>query len=58
VREYWIVDPDRSRITVFRRDGDRLGAHSSLSVTERAVLTTPLIPGFSLSLSELFKPSV
>jgi Uma2 family endonuclease len=58
VREYWIVDPDRSRITVFRRDGDRLGTHSSLSVADRAVLTTPLIPGFSLSLSELFKPSV
>ena len=30
----------------------------SLSVANRAVLTTPLIPGFSLSLSELFKPSV
>ena len=33
-------------------------AHSSLSVAERAVLTTPHVPGFALSVSELFKPSV
>ena len=58
VREYWIVDPDRSRITVHRREGNRLEAHASLSAADRAVLATPLIPGFSLSLSELFKPSL
>ena len=58
VREYWIVDPDRSRITVHRRDGNRFDAHASLSAVDHAVLTTPLIPGFSLSLLELFKPSV
>ena len=58
VREYWIVYPDRSRIAVHRREGNRLDTHALLSATDRAVLTTPLIPGFSLSLSELFKPSV
>jgi len=58
VREYWIVDPDRSRIVVYRRDGNRFDTHSPLSAADHAVLTTPLIPGFSLSISELFKPSV
>jgi Uma2 family endonuclease len=58
VREYWIVDPDRSRVTVHRREGTRLDAQSALSTANHAVLTTPLIPGFSLSLSELFKPSL
>jgi Uma2 family endonuclease len=56
VREYWIADPDRSRIAVHRREGNRL--ETSLSYADRAELTTPLIPGFSLSLPELFKPSL
>ena len=58
VREYWIVDPDSSRVTVYRRDGNTLDARTPLSAADQAVLTTPLIAGFSLSVSELFKPSV
>ena len=58
VREYWVVDPDRSRITVHRRDGNRLDVQASLAAADQAVLTTSLITGFSLSLSELFRPSV
>ena len=58
VREYWIVDPDRRRVTVHRREGSRLDARTPLSAADQAVLTTPLLPGFSLSVSELFRPSI
>jgi Uma2 family endonuclease len=58
VREYWMVDPDRSQLIVHLRDAHGLHACSPLFATDRAVLTTPLLPGFSLSLSELFQPSV
>lgn len=58
VREYWMVDPDRSQLIVHLRDTDGFRACLPLSSEDRAVLTTPLLPGFSLSLSELFQPSV
>ena len=56
VREYWMVDPDGSQIIVHRREADGFHACTPLSVLEGAVLTTPLLPGLSLSLSELFRP--
>ena len=56
VREYWIVDPEHSQLIVHRRDGARLADRTPLSADADAVLTTPLLPGFSLSISELFKP--
>jgi Uma2 family endonuclease len=58
VREYWIVDPDRSQVVVYRRQGGGLDARTPLTVTDRAALTSPLLPGFSLSVPELFRPSV
>ena len=58
VREYWMVDPDRSQVTVFRREGESFDARAVLSAADRNMLTTPLIPGFSLSIAELFKPSL
>ena len=58
VREYWIVDPDRSQVTVYRRERSALGACSTLSAADSAVLTTASIPGFSLSLSDLFRPTI
>jgi Uma2 family endonuclease len=56
VREYWLVDPERGQFIVHRRDGDTLTARARLTVEDGAVLTSPLLPGFSLSISELFKP--
>jgi len=58
VREYWIVDPDRSQVTVYRRERSTLDARSTLSAADSAVLTTASIPGFSLSLSDLFRPTI
>lgn len=55
VREYWLVDPDSAALTIFRR-----GADASFPMASRParhtddVLTTPLLPGFSLHLDDLF----
>ncbi len=55
VREYWMVDPDRNAIVIHRRDEcgafPRIG---ELTAAENAVPTTPLLPAFSLPLTQLF----
>jgi Uma2 family endonuclease len=57
VREYWIIDPDRNVVTVFRRELDgTLAAVGELSSSRGESLTTPLLPGFSLELTKLFRP--
>lgn len=45
VPEYWIVDPDERCVEVHTAGGSRV---------ERAVLTSPLLDGFSLELATLF----
>jgi Uma2 family endonuclease len=56
VREYWLVDPDRDQIKVFRRTSDGEFARvAELTATSADILITPLLPGFSLPLIELFK---
>ena len=55
VREYWVVDPKAREVTVFRRaPGTGLTKAEHLSPSGDAALTTPLLPGFSLSLTRLF----
>jgi Uma2 family endonuclease len=55
VREYWVVDPKRRDVTVFRRERDgRFTQLAALSAGDDATLTTPLLPGFALSLAKLF----
>jgi Uma2 family endonuclease len=57
VREYWIVDPKASRVTVFRRASDgSFPRVSELEATAADTLTTSLLPGFSLSIKQLFAP--
>ena len=56
VREYWVVDPERDVLKIFRRADD--GSFPRVVELTREVgdaLTTPLLPGFSLALAELFK---
>ena len=59
VREYWLVDPERNQVTVHRReDGRALRPGVPLTAADHVLLTTPLLPGFSLSIAELFTPSL
>lgn len=56
VREYWVVDPDVDEVRVYRRDADgALPRVPTLGAEQQHLLTTPLLPEFSLSLIELFR---
>ena len=55
VREYWIVDPKSCRVSICRRLSDgSFPIGSTLSAAADEQIETPLLPGFELSLSELF----
>ena len=55
VREYWLVDPKNCCISICRRSGDgSFPIVSTLSAAADEQIETPLLPGFELSLSELF----
>jgi Uma2 family endonuclease len=55
VREYWVVDPERDTVTVHRRSGDgTLMAAPELTRGGGDVLTSPLLPGWSVQLETLF----
>jgi Uma2 family endonuclease len=54
-REYWLVDPDRRLVRVFRRDvAGAFADGGELLASERTVLTTTLLPGWSLAMEQLF----
>ena len=55
VREYWVVDPEIEVVKIYRRAaGGAFARAAELSREEDGVLGTPLLPGFSLGLAELF----
>lgn len=56
VREYWMVDPKASGMGVFRRGktGD-FPLVTTLHASAGDMLTTPLLPGFSLALADYFR---
>jgi Uma2 family endonuclease len=54
VNEYWVVDPELDAIKVYRRTGETFVKAEELSVEEDDVLTTPLLPGWSARLAEVF----
>ncbi|MGH9361093.1 MAG: Uma2 family endonuclease [Thermoanaerobaculia bacterium] len=54
VGEYWIADPFRDAIRVYRRGAGGLVLAAELSVAAGDLLTTPLLPGLEIQLTEVF----
>lgn len=54
VLEYWLVDPARRTVKVFRRSGTAFLPPLDLSAAAGDVLTTPLLPGLEIRLREIF----
>jgi len=55
VGEYWVIDPERETITVYRRVQGAFVRVAELSAEHADMLTTPLLPGFSVMLAEVFE---
>jgi Uma2 family endonuclease len=53
VSEYWIIDWQRRQIEVYRRH--ELALHLVATLQDGDTLETPLLPGFSCSLANLFE---
>ena len=54
VREYWVVDPELDAIKVYRRAGGVFTRAAELTAEAGDILTTPLLPEFSVALAEIF----
>jgi Uma2 family endonuclease len=57
VPEYWIIDPDRQVVKVFRLDAGKYRLEE-LTLGSQDSLTTPLLPGLSLPLAAIFEMPV
>jgi Uma2 family endonuclease len=55
VDEYWIIDPELDEIHVYRHVDGKYQRTAELSLEAGDVLTTPLLPGVTLSLSTIFE---
>ncbi len=53
VREYWLVDPGRETIRVYRLTGSGFEPAADFSTDE--TLSTPLLPGLMLPLAKIFR---
>ncbi len=54
VAEYWIVDPLLELVKVHRREGDELPRVAELTLEAGDVITTPLLSGLRLALTDVF----
>jgi Uma2 family endonuclease len=54
VGEYWIVDPVAQTVEVYRLTAE--GFHLAATCVQGKTVETPLLPGFSLAVSSIFKP--
>jgi Uma2 family endonuclease len=53
VREYWLVDPERDSVWVYRLQEDHFHLVGDLAAGD--VLSTPLLPGLALPVAEIFR---
>jgi len=54
VREYWIVHPEERWVEMLRLAGGVFVHFATLAADRHEVLTSPVLPGFSLELQRLF----
>ncbi|MCP9448452.1 MAG: Uma2 family endonuclease [Nitrospira sp.] len=54
VQEYWLADPELETVKILRLSGAHYVRAAELVKEAHDVLTTPLLPGFSLPLAEIF----
>jgi len=55
-REYWMVDPDRNSVAVYRRAADgTMPLATTLEAGNGEALTTALLPGWELPLGHFFR---
>ena len=55
VREYWIVDPELETAKVYRLGGEGFSPAKHLSMEAGDSLASPLLPGLSIPLAEIFE---
>ena len=55
VAEYWVVDPELESVKVYRRTDGIYGRTAELSVEAGDSLTSPLLPGLSLTMASVFE---
>jgi len=56
VSEYWVIDPELDVVRVYRGGEKGFGKPVEWSLEAGDVLTTPLLAGLELPLSEVFRP--
>ena len=55
VQEYWVVDPELETVKIFRRTQQGYGRPVELSKEAHDILTTKLLTGSDLALTEIFE---
>jgi Uma2 family endonuclease len=55
VQEYWLLDPELETVKIFRRERQVFGRALELSKEANDVLTTDLLPGFDLAITQIFE---
>ena len=56
VREYWLVDPELNAVSIYRRNAEgSFPLIASPSASGHDTLETPLLPGWSVELTRLFR---
>jgi Uma2 family endonuclease len=54
VDEYWVVDPEPELVKIYRAKGREYTQAAEINTEDGGDITSPLLPGFSLPIAEVF----